>query len=70
MRTSQRLGLPVRVLQGCRRSGPRLEYAPSVGIRYDGLYKISAVVQAGNDLVTYILQRLEYQTPLDESISA
>lgn len=70
MRTSQRLGLPVRLLRNSCRSGTNYGFAPSVGIRYDGLYRITAVLLVDYTFIRYILQRVEGQMPLDEVVAA
>lgn len=69
LRTSMELDLPIRVLRHSTKGGPDQGHAPSVGIRYDGLYKVTAAllkVQSGEGHIRYLLQRVEGQTPLDE----
>ena len=76
LRTSQKAGLPIRVLRSSRKSGRRAiydSYAPTVGIRYDGLYTITTAALMFRDeekYIRYVLMRLEDQPSLDEIVAA
>lgn len=60
-------GKPIRVLRTAHRKG---SHAPSVGIRYDGLYRITGrsnkTNAKGGLFVQYILKRQEGQEALSD----
>lgn len=66
LRTSEVLGLPVRVVRGADRNNP---FAPNVGYRYDGLYLVTqSWSETGRDgylVVRYRLERIDEQQPLE-----
>lgn len=66
MRRSHRLGKPLRVL---RSAGLESNWAPAVGLRYDGLYMITAVETKYNTLggayYSFRLEREDGQQPID-----
>ena len=66
MQRSVRVGRPVRVL---RQSSGRSKFAPTVGLRYDGLYKVTAEKDVQHkDFVfkQFTLERLGGQLPIDQ----
>lgn len=67
LHASLKTGRPVRVL---RSSGGKKAYTPKAGIRYDGLYRVSAVREVTNKLgglyAQFELIRLPGQRSLDE----
>lgn len=66
LRTSEVLGLPVRVVRGADRSNP---FAPDYGYRYDGLYLVTqSWAEKGRDgyvVVRFRLERIDEQQPLE-----
>lgn len=64
---SYEYGNPIRVLRSYKAGGP---WAPSVGLRYDGLYKIVGVRgyvnEKGGKYFQYRLERVAAQTPLND----
>ncbi|OLN87521.1 E3 ubiquitin-protein ligase UHRF1 [Colletotrichum chlorophyti] len=67
LRKSMRDGNPVRVLRKASKSSP---FAPSEGIRYDGLYIVTGFEQIPNRngglYERFTLKRIQGQTPLSE----
>ncbi|KAK0649155.1 PUA-like domain-containing protein [Cercophora newfieldiana] len=71
LQVSHREGRPVRVL---RSQGGTRAYAPKVGIRYDGLYRVVKQLErtnrSGGRYLQFKLQRLEEQRPFAETVAA
>ncbi|OAA55239.1 sra-ydg [Niveomyces insectorum RCEF 264] len=69
LHTSATRGNPIRVL---RSASGKSHWAPSVGIRYDGLYRIAQVRRVkdadGEPFERFELHRLPGQTPLEEVV--
>ena len=67
--TSFNTGLPVRVIRGSRSES---DFAPSQGLRYDGLYKVTWYGQmfgrGGHQVWKYKLERLMNQDPIRRDI--
>lgn len=66
MRTSRHTCKPVRVLRG---QNDRFQYAPDLGLRYDGLYTVTdekrSINHKGGLYAVFILERNEVQDPVD-----
>lgn len=66
MQTTHALGEPIRVFRGSKSDW---KYAPDIGLRYDGLYRINRVLTSinhnGGAYIRFELKRLENQPPYD-----